>query len=145
MFANDFVEVEGPIERAVAWLSLNTDDVSTAASRGWQQALTLPRAPASLVEPIEVVVGAPRHATDSVRFGLDWIASAQDNPVRLMGGDLVVQALETNRTHLEAQCSYPQPPGLAVVDHHRRAMLYCLRYFLGHLALDLGTASPPRL
>ncbi len=144
MFANDFVDVESPLERAVAWLSSNPEYVSTAGSWAWQRSLTLPQAPASPVEPIEVVVGAPRHATESVRFGLDWIANSKNNPVRLMGGDLVVQALEANRTHLEAQCAYPQPPGLAVVDHHRRTMLYCLRYFLGHLASDINTASPRR-
>ena len=133
---SDFVDVGAPWDASVEWLSSNQRSVDEAARSGWVQYRALTPTGPGPVEPVVASLGGVARTTDSARFGLEWSTLSPAGLRPFMTGDLVVQALHGDQTHLEVQCSYRALPGAEIVvpAEDRPAMLYCLRSFLGRLA-----------
>lgn len=146
MFVSDFIDVDGPWTQTTAWLHQHHDQVTDVAAQTW--ALYQADLPSidNWTGPLASTLMDPVAASATTRFTMDWSLQDSREPITILRGDLVIQPLRVDRTHLEAQCTFYRGGSLTTDDENqtRRVILRCIRTFLTTLATDIDNKPVAR-
>ena len=140
MLIFDFTEVASNTTTAAAWIDGNRRRVGALALQSWNH--NHHQLPSGLdsEQPFRFGLSNPVIANESIRFNLDWSVQLATGHGTVLAGDLAVQPLLGDRSHLEIQGSCRELVGWMTEvqnEHARRVMLHCVRSFLAALAFDI--------
>ncbi len=113
MLVQYFFEVDLPLEEVESRVAARHDDLGVWAEaayhRGEETGLAVGLAPGPLSKRVELEIGEPIRATNSVTVPMTWKAVGSTRLFPTMEAELVLSPMGPNSTHVRFQGRY-QPP-----------------------------------